>query len=268
MISKQERQKILEKILDKEEKITVANVIDKLNKSYMSDIITYTNFLDLKELNLIIPILNSNKIRYEIFSVNENIEKKILVFLPENYKQNFYDIANEYISCIKIKPNVKGKLKHKDYMGAIYSLGVKRDLIGDIFADDECAHIFIMKSIEDYILTNLTSVGNQEVIVDILDIFNDEVKNLDVSFQSIDIIVPSLRVDAILSELYKLSRSIVKDKISKGDLFINSKNMFFVSEQLKEDDIVSFKKCGKFKMGKVLRKTKSENLYVNIKKYM
>ncbi len=267
MISKQQRQKILENILDKEQKILIASTVDKINKAYMSNIITNTNFLDLNDVSLILNILIQNKIKYEVIKINEDMEKKILVFNPESLPHNYELNLSNYISCVKIIPNVKGKLKHKDYMGAIYSLGIKRDLIGDIFAYDNFGYIFCMKSIEEYILSNLLQIGRQEVKLEILDINIDEVKDIHLDFETIEIIVPSLRVDAILSEVYKLSRSVVKSKIESGDLFINSKNMFFVSELLKENDIVSFKKCGKFKMGNLVRKTKSENLYICIKKY-
>lgn len=268
MISKQQKQKILENIQDKEQRILIANVIDRANKSYLSNIVTNTNFLDLNDYSIISGILTQNNIKYKLINVNEELEKKILIFYTEENKYQYDLKDDEYISCIKVITNVKGKLKHKDYMGAIYSLGIKRDLIGDIFANDSCAYLFCMKSIEEYILTNLSQIGKQDAKVEILDIFSDEVKQIHLDFESIEIIVPSVRVDVILSEIYKLSRSAVKSKIERGDLYINSKNFFFISEPLKENDIVSFKKCGKFKFGSEIRKTKSGNMCVGIRKYI
>lgn len=273
MITKQEKTKLLEKISEKEDRLLIANVIDKANKSSLTDTYTNTNFLDLNDINIIMPILNSNKIQYEIFSANENAEKKIICFLPDNFgerkkeKYNLNKLAEGNISCIKIIPNVKGKLKHRDYMGAIYSLGIKREYIGDIFANETHAYFFVIKKQEEYILNNLFTVSNTQVKLEVLDVGSQEVKNIQVNSEDLDIIIPSLRVDVVLSEIYKLSRSIVKDKIEKGDLYINSKNMFFAAELLKENDIISFKKHGKFKMGQLLKKTKSEKLYVSIKKY-
>ncbi len=44
--------------------------------------------------------------------------------------------------------------------------------------------------------------------------------------------------------------------------------MFFPAYIVKENDIVSFKRCGKIKIGKVLRYTKSGKIVVNVKKYI
>lgn len=41
--------------------------------------------------------------------------------------------------------------------------------------------------------------------------------------------------------------------------------MFFPAYIVKENDIVSFKRCGKIKIGKVLRYTKSGKIVVNVK---
>jgi hypothetical protein len=43
--------------------------------------------------------------------------------------------------------------------------------------------------------------------------------------------------------------------------------MFFVAYTVKEGDIISFKRCGKIKIGKILRYTKSGKIVLNNKKY-
>lgn len=252
--------KILEKFNNKQEKILVSNILDKAYRFEKVNKLFYTNFLNLNELSIATSILNELKIKYYTYCEN----KKVIFFIPE-YITIDDDFFNNIINCIKITPNVKGKLKHKDYMGAIYSLGLKNEMIGDIFAYEDTAYVFCMNSVSDYIMNNLTKVANQEVDLKLVDL--KDAKDLNVNLFSKDYIVASLRIDAILSVVYKLGRKEAKEKITKGELFINDKNIFYPNTTVKENDIVSLKKCGKLKIGQVSRKTKTGNVVLNIEIY-
>lgn len=267
MLDKVQKNRILENIKDKETKMLVSNILDKAIRFEKSDDIFFSNFLNLHELRLLEKILDYLKVNYTDFYINENIEKRNIGFIPSYLISKKKEILNEHISCIKVIPKNGKKLLHKDYMGAIYSLGLKREFIGDIIAKENVAYFFCMKNVEDYFNLNLISVGNQEVRTEILDIYSDEVMNLSPEYIKKEYIVASLRVDAILSEIYNLSRSEVKDKILKGDLYINDENIFYPSTILVSDDIISFRKCGKFKYKEELRKTKNSNLVISIYKY-
>ena len=257
---------ILENIKDKDEKIAISNILDKAIKFEKINSPYCSNFFNLSEMSTIKKILDYLKINYTVFSPNKYVEKKNIAFIPDYFSDN-EKIFLEHISCIKIIPKSKGKLIHKDYMGAIYSLGIKREFIGDIIVKEDFAYFFCMKSVEEFFLINLLTIGKYEVDLELVDLFSDEVKLLSVNMLEKVCIIPSLRVDALLSEVYNLSRSETKAKIVKGDLFINDKNIFYPNTIISLDDIVSFKKCGKMRIGEVLRNTKSGNIVINVFKY-
>lgn len=267
MIDKQSKLKVLESIKDKEMKMLVSSVLDKAIKFEKTDSISFTNFLNINELNIVKRALDYLNIKYFEFYINSYIEKRNLAFIPEYLENKKDDIFKEHVSCIKIVPKVKGKLQHKDYMGAIYSLGIKREVIGDIIVRDSVAYFFCMKNVEEYFIYNLTSVGRQEIELKVLDLYSDEVKNLSSKFIEKDYIIPSLRVDAMLSEVYNLSRSETKEKIVKGDLYINDRNIFYPNTIISNGDIVSFRKCGKLRVGEEIRKTKNLNIVLRIYNY-
>lgn len=267
MIDKKSKNEILNSIKDKDERIVISNILDKAIKFEKTDSVYFTNFLNLNELYDVCKILDYFSIKYSVFAPYRDIEKKNIAFIPSYLENDINKIFVEHVSCIKISLNCNVTLLHKDYMGAIYSLGVKREFIGDIIVKGNIAYFFCMKSVEEYFMYNLSSVGKYEVTLDRVDILSDEIKSLSLNFIEKDYIIPSLRVDAMLSEVYNLSRSDTKEKIVKGDLFINDRNIFYPNTLVKKDDIVSFKKCGKLKVGEVLRNTKSGNLVIKIYKY-
>ncbi len=270
MITKELKSKILERFNDlKDDKILVSNILDKAYRFEKGDKLEYTNFLNLNEQSKILSILNELKLSYELYPKNSDTTKKVIFFKP-SYIENMEDTIDGYISCIKIIPPPKYamKVKHKDYMGSIYNLGIKREVIGDIFANEQCGYVFCLTSIVDYIQNNLTYVSSYEVKTEILSITSSEVKSLKTDTILKEYIAPSNRVDACLSTIYNLSRNEVKAKILKGDLYINDKNIFFQDTKLEIGDIVSFRGLGKFKFTGIIRTTKSDNLVIQIEQYM
>lgn len=270
MISKDIRNKILNSYEKKEEKIFVASLIDIASKFENTDRIFHTNFLDNYESSIASHVLNTLKISYVKFDILEDIQRTVIFFIPEYLnKKDLNEIFDEYIAVLKIKPGDKEAhyLKHKDYMGTLYSMGIKENLIGDIFVNDKGGYVFLFRTVIDYFLNNLDCIKRYKVKNEVLSVNSDEVRTLKISYKSEDLIISSLRVDNVLATLYKMSRSEVKDKIQNGDLIINSKEMFFVACNINENDIVSFRKCGKFKVGKIIRNTKSGKIVLNVKKY-
>ena len=268
MTNKELKSKILSYYDNKEEKIFVGSIIDKINTFKTSNHLVYTNFLDINEKEITLCILNRYNINYQIFEPLEDTSRFVIFFIPEYLLD--YDIADifkKYISVVKIIPKTKVNLTHREYMGAIYSLGLKENMIGDIFVQDDLAYIFTFNTNIKFLFNNLTKVSKYDVKLVELDMYSDEVKNIRISYKNINVIVASNRIDVILSEVYSLSRSETKAKIQNGDLYINSKEIYFAPYNVEERDIVSFSKCGKFKVGKVLGTTKSGKIVLNIQKY-
>ena len=266
MFTKNDKAKILERFPKKEEKIFVSSILDKAYVFEKDEKIKYTNFLNLYEMSIATDVLNALKISYKIFSPNEFANKKIIFFTPE-YVMLDDDFFSNYVSVIKVIPNVKNKLAHKDYMGSIYSLGIKKEMIGDIYANEECAYIYCMKSVEEYIFSNMFSIGNNEVKLELLKIDNKELSDICPNFVKKECIVSSKRADAVLADVYNISRNETKEKIVKGDLYINDRLCINPSEVLNNGDIVSFKRCGKLKIGQDTRTTKSGNIVVEAYKF-
>ena len=267
MITREIKSNILKRFSNEDERVLVSNILDKVYRFEKSDKLEYTNFLNLNEFSIISSILNELKIKYEVFSLNDVLNKKMIFLIPE-YITIDKEFFSNYISVLKITPNVSNKLTHKDYMGAIYNLGINHDIIGDIFVNEKEGYVFCIKNMSEFIKLNLFNVGKQEVKVKELDINLKEVKELKISTEEKEIITTSLRADAVLASMYNLSRSEVKEKINKGDLYINDKVNYYLDKPLKELDIVSFKRCGKLKIGKVIRKTRSNRYVLVVFKYV
>lgn len=267
MIDKVSKRKYLERIQNKDEKFFVANVLDKASKYERENSFEITGFMDINELRLAKEALSHFDISYTVKTINDDLDKKNIMFIPD-YMEGLEDEAySQNVVCIKIVPESKDKLTHRDFMGAIYNLSVEREYLGDIILKGNIAYFFTMKSFEEYFIQNIVYVGKSPVETKVIDIYSKEIESLSQNFKEKDYIVPSMRVDAILSEVYALSRSQTKDKIEKGHLFINDKEQYFPSTPLESGDVVSFRQCGKFRVCEQVRTTKSGNIVLHIKQY-
>ena len=59
---------------------------------------------------------------------------------------------------IKLPNDLKGKYEHRNYLGALIKLGIKREKIGDILVRDDGADIIIKSDIAEYTKNDLKTL--------------------------------------------------------------------------------------------------------------
>ena len=247
--------------MNNEDEQLKSRFMDLANKAYSRDICTFTNFLGLAELNVFYQSEQDlSYIDTDIFGGMEDSERKIV---------RFGRLNTEYpISCIHIIPSLKkfsDKLSHRDFLGAIINLGIKRDTLGDIIVLDNEAYVFCLSNIADFIIQNLdrikhTSVKcaySRQIPTEIINRIEDKEFN-----------VASLRLDAIIGEIYKLSRSQSQSFIHDKRVFVNGRLTENNSYQVKPYDKITVRGMGKFIFGDTIRSTKKGRFFVNAQVYL
>ena len=226
-------------------------------RAYEKGFNTFSDFLNMDEQStaakLNLPCCS--------FGGYENAERVVIGFGDEVNSSDFP------ICCIKIEPlqqKFADKLSHRDFLGSLMNLGINRSTLGDIIINDNCGYLFCLNSISDYIIQNLTRVKHTSVKCEVISA-DTELKIKEP--EETEIIVSSLRADAVISSVYKLSRNETAELFNKEIVFINSKSVSKGAVFLKENDIVSVRHKGRFIFVKELRKTKKDRIVVSIKMY-
>ena len=199
------------------------------------------------------------------------IRNKILIIYPEKLKNIFEkDIPNkeEYITLIRIilPKQLHKKYTHRDYLGGIMKLGIKREKLGDIIVYDEGADILILPEIVKYIqynLPELTRFSKSNIEVEQL----ENIKEKEIKYEYIEIIVPSMRLDSIVSELAKVSRNKATEIINKERVFLNFIEEVRLSREVKVGDIITIRGKGRYKVIETLGKTRNNRIIIKIQKY-
>ena len=240
---------ILKRIMDKEDKIIVSNILDKYIKYNKTNISTYTNFLDQRRLKLVEDTLKYLKIDYNIYINNDYLEKAIIYF-------------GEYEDFITIY-QIDGKFEHKDILGTLFSLGLDYDLIGDIVVEENYVYFTSLTRLNDLIDNNFNMIKNKYIKPKKV---NEMIITKD-KFNNFNIIISSMRLDCIVSKLANLGRNDAVKYINDGFVLLNYKECKNIKKQVFEGDIISIRKVGKFKIRNEEKKTKKDNILLNISKY-
>lgn len=251
--------------MQKEELMLQKRLIELSRLSYQRGIVTFSDFLNLNELNILHTIpkheLDS---AYVTFGGYDHSERQMVAFLPDALCYEY-----EYpISVIKISPLQKkfsDTLSHRDYLGAILNLGIERCKMGDILVEEHSSILFIHQSLENFITGELTRIKHTSVIATIEDIqsFHYEPKTKEIKGS-----VSSLRLDSLLALAFSSSRSKLVAFIEGGKVYVNGKLITSNGYQVKENDIVSVRGLGRFRYLETMSKTKKGRYYVTLELFV
>ena len=212
--------------------------------------IGYTYFLNPSELNNLKSKLKKNE--YNIYYPYKDSEKNIV------YKNCIPEVI---LYEIKSKQN----LRHQDILGTIFSLNIASDLFGDILIIDNRYYIYILPILRNYFESNFNCIKNSKVDLEKIDI--NSLYDYEREYEQIELIVSSTRVDTIISSIIHTSRSEISNLIGKKNIMLNYEYLSNVDYRLKENDVFSIKKYGKYKFIGTKKKTKKDNLIVELFKY-
>ena len=223
---------------------TVEKIVEKVLYS------NSTNFVEIKYLNRVKKELKN--IKYNIYEPFVGATKVILYNKMPNVK--IYEIVSS------------NDLRHQDILGTLYSLNISDEMFGDVVIWNNRYFIIILSSIDNYIKSNLASIRNSKV--DLIERDPYYLKDYKQEYEECIIIVPSIRVDVIVSKIINSSRSNALEKIKNGDIYLNYELLTKPTYMLKENDIFSIRKYGKYKVLGEINRTKKGSLVIKYLKYV
>lgn len=261
---------IIEKYKKEDEKLLVSKLFDKIALVEKQNKIQITDFLSPVELEILKDVLKMiNFKNYEIYGGPSNSQRNIIIIFPEKleslFKEKKFDF-NSILNCVRII-NAGEEYDHKVYLGGLIKLGIKREKIGDIIVYEKGADIVVNKEITKFLISNLNELTRFKKssieVIDIKDIIEKEQE-----FKELKIIVSSLRLDNIVSELAKTSRNKASEILKQERVFINYKNETKPTKLVQEKDLITVRGIGKFIIDEVSGNTRSGKYVLMIKKYV
>lgn len=145
--------------------------------------------------------------------------------------------------CAEFTYKKEYSLTHRDFLGALMSLGIERSTIGDILVYEGRTLVFLKTEIFDYVVSEISKIGRVGVNVRLCE---DEDVDYKADVETMCFTVSSLRLDVFVSAVCRLSRDKSQNFIKSDLVTVNHNTVDNVSKLLKVGDVVTVRKYGKF----------------------
>ncbi|CAG7621035.1 RNA-binding protein [Paenibacillus allorhizosphaerae] len=224
-----------------------------------------TDFLDPRQVHILTTIVNrSTDVHVRLEGGHPGAERRRAFIAPDYRVLDGEDMGISLINVTSLDDKLKD-LDHGDYMGAILALGIKRDKIGDIYPRDNGCHFLVASEVADYMRLQLNQVHRVHVQTEQLPL--SLLQATETKLEEMHLTVASLRLDGIVSDVYRLSRAKVLIPIKAGRCKVNWKQEEDPSKPLKQGDVVSLQGFGRFKVLEIEGLTKKGRYRLEIGKY-
>lgn len=258
------RKEILDRATSPEDKKLIARVLDRVDLVIKTHDITVTAFCDPYQQNLISPVLSKVPgISFLWAGGYDKAERKRLVACPDYMEARTQDAG---LRALLVTGNLRFQdLSHRDYLGSLLGLGIKREKIGDLIITDGGCQVIVDEDIADYIMTNLTKV--HRVGVKVQEITISDLRVPEEKTREIFATVPSLRLDAVAAAGFGVSRTKMAAEIAAERVKVNWTVVSDCSHSICAGDIISVRGKGRAEIEKVRGETKKGRLALIIKRY-
>lgn len=196
---------------------------------------------------------------YAFFGGYENSERKVLGLFFDEPSEDYFPV-----SPIAFKFRKCDKLSHRDFLGALMSLGIEREAVGDILIEDGRCVTFVKSELKDYITSQIFKIGNVGIN---FDTYNSVNLPCGRGLEEQSYIVSSLRLDNVVAAITGLSREKTKTLILSGCVGVNFVPEQNVSRIIKIDTTLTIRGRGKFILNDISGKTKKGRIKISVLHY-
>lgn len=237
---------------------SLLKLYNKMQLAINKGITVFTEEFYTPDVWMVLEEKFKNIVKVDSYGIFLDSDRRIIAFNKEEY--------NEFpVRLVEIKCNTKfSKLAHKDYLGALMSLGINRNKMGEVILSCDRAFVTVSLDMVDFIINNLDRVKSLSCKCTVIDDFT----NLPtINYEEKLVISTSKRLDSIVSAISNISRSKACDYIENQRVLVNYVMIREKSYCINENVKITIKGIGKFKIGEIFGTSKSGRLKIKIYKY-
>jgi photosystem II S4 domain protein len=155
---------------------------------------------------------------------------------------------------------------HRDFLGAILGTGIVREKVGDIIVlGERGAQAIVVPELVEFLEANLKQVRSVPVKTERIDL--NQLKVREPKKKELTSVEASLRLDAIASAGFGISRNQMVELIAAGDVRVNWKEVTQPSSLVKTGDLIAIRGKGRLQVGEIAV-TKKDRYRVQLTRYL
>lgn len=220
----------------------------------------FLGFLTRDERAAAEHILKNTDCHTEYFGGYEGAERVFLGCFP--YESSKYSFP---VTAITFCFRKNDALSHRDFLGALMSLGIGRETVGDILTEPGRAVVFVADEIKKFVVTQIGKIGNVGVTVkEGYDLPLPEGDRL----AEFSATAASDRLDCVIAAVCGISRAKACEKIENGAVTVNSAPALKQTKTVCGGDVISVRGSGRFILDSLEDRTKKNRLIIKYKRYV
>lgn len=253
-------------IADGEERLLLGQVLDKMEHAQRRQEPCATGFLSPKEQRSAEALLNAaGHPRYAAVGGYDGAERRVLVFLPD-WMEPEYLQSGDYLSVLRCTWFKEDKLTHRDFLGSLMGMGVRRDTVGDILVGDGSCDILTLPTVAGFLKDSLTSAGRVKLHVSEVPL--EEVRVPVQERKVLHDTVAALRLDSVLAVGFSISRSKASQLIASGRCAVNWQDTSKSDLAVRAGDVISCRGLGKCRLAEVGSLSRKGRINVTVERYL
>lgn len=229
-------------------------------------------FLSPRELYFAENYLRRTGCDFISFGGYSGAERKRIYILPEymaelSDTEGFSDFGfSTELSVIKVNASGFVELSHRAFMGSLLSLGIEREVIGDILIVDGGALVVCDGKMSGFLLENWQRVGKDKVKLELCTLPKNFCAHRE--YQALSDTVASPRLDCVVAALCSLSRERARDVVESGLVELNYELEERADREVLKDSVLSVRGFGKFRILSLSDKTRKGRYRLSAEKYL
>lgn len=242
----------------------VARVIDQAEQAIRTWEITFTDFLSPPELAECQQVFSKlTEVQLVAWGGYPQAERQRIAIARSELPLDSSSVA---IAAIDISGNfLFDTATHRDFLGAMLGTGIVREKTGDIIVlGERGAQAVVVPELVEFLEMSLTQVRSVPVKTRLMEL--SELKIRPPKKKEMTTVEASMRLDAIASAGFGMSRSKMVGLIDGGDVRVNWKDISQASYQVKPGDLIAIRGKGRLEVGDVAV-TKKQRYRVLLTRY-
>ena len=219
----------------------------------------FTPFLTPPEATLAEAAARRAGVGCTLFGGYEGAERRMARFCPPQCEEAPFPLA-----ALRVTWPRQSAPAHRDLLGGLMALGIRRDRTGDILTGAEQATLFVEAPLADTVLGGLAEAGRIR-----LQVAPAQAGDLPVAQpgEEVRFTVQSARLDAVIADAFHLSRGDAADLIEAGAVKLRHAPTLRPDARVAPGDAISVRGYGRLSVEQIGEPTRKGRLPVTLIRY-
>lgn len=223
----------------------------------------FTPFLTLAEQDALLRMERQLAAPVQLLGGYEWAERRMACFGEARAGEEPPETPACWVEITPDAPRFAQGLTHRDFLGAVMALGLKREQLGDLITEEGRAWIFCLEESAPFLCQSLAQVGRMGVSCAV----GEPPPAAGRLPEESSVVVSSPRLDGLIAAVWNRSRSESQGFFAKELVFVNGRLTVSPAYQPREGEIVSVRGVGRFRYEGIARETRKGRLRVTVRIY-